>query len=82
MWMNLKIIFKDLDPVSYATHSDTELSLDSIKSHMIPIGKAWKLVTRCSNLDEPQKWNELGQTQACQVPWKNGDNTQQWLYNS
>ena len=64
MWMNLKILFKDLDQVSYATHIDIELSLDALKSHKMPIGKEWKLVTRFSKLPNPQKKHESRQTSS------------------
>ena len=58
--MNLKRLFKDLDPGSYTNNTYVEISFDYLKDHIIPIEKDWETMKRYSKLVAPQFSQDLG----------------------
>ena len=60
MSIRLKTIFKDSEPLYYGRNLDVELALENLKSHKIPMGKDWKMVTRYHKIGYPPQAESTG----------------------
>ena len=52
-WIEMKNILKRLGSISYEKTTNSEITLDSLKTHHIAMGKEWQVVS---------KWAKSGRT--------------------
>ena len=65
-WIRVRIIFRELEPLSYERDLEEALESDNLRAHKTPLRKDWKLVKKYCKISLPPnsypKGKNLGQS--------------------
>ena len=66
--MNLKNIFKHIQPISHEKFPNTDLEFDSMKTHKYTIGNEWNQISRYHKIDIPLVGQSISTGQSAGQP--------------